>query len=472
MKQHLIILCLFISCLSYGQVITTNTPGAVPRSNKATKAVEDFNLAARTNFFVPRMDDTTQANTNATMDTCGRLVYTYDVDGYWYRRCTPSRHWERVGGSASVILPQCGIANGTGIVTWDSLLVFDVTASLYALCCDNVARVTPDTVIVLPPSDPDNPRIDAIVLTRNGIEIDTGIAQANPALPQLDSCELLLTYVLINAGETVPAFVTPNNPLSIYDENYTTEWIIDSIHNITMDTADVTFPVHLTKDIKITSYTVTDNFFEFHTDSTINLNDYGALKLYIRSPAANGPIRVFFTWYLDGQQQTISQFTQSLPAMASPVYNIIVVPISNFSTLSGASTSVNNLRINISGGSTTFYIDWIQLQSGIPAPASPTGIQSFSSGNLSPLFNTQVAINGSQIVQSFIQQPAGSYTVLSNRTNVSGSYSFGKIDLSTPIVTGLLPIINVAPSANNGDFVQTIGGVSVHGQHSPMIQPL
>jgi hypothetical protein len=271
MKQHLIILCLFISCLSYGQVITTNTPGAVPRSNKATKAVEDFNLAARTNFFVPRMDDTTQANTNATMDTCGRLVYTYDVDGYWYRRCTPSRHWERVGGSASVILPQCGIANGTGIVTWDSLLVFDVTASLYALCCDNVARVTPDTVIVLPPSDPDNPRIDAIVLTRNGIEIDTGIAQANPALPQLDSCELLLTYVLINAGETVPAFVTPNNPLSIYDENYTTEWIIDSIHNITMDTADVTFPVHLTKDIKITSYTVTDNFFEFHTDSTINL---------------------------------------------------------------------------------------------------------------------------------------------------------------------------------------------------------
>jgi hypothetical protein len=190
------------------------------------------------------------------------------------------------------------------------------------------------------------------------------------------------------------------------------------------------------------------------------LNDYGALKLYIRSPAANGPIRVFFTWYLDGQQQTISQFTQSLPAMASPVYNIIVVPISNFSTLSGASTSVNNLRINISGGSTTFYIDWIQLQSGIPAPASPTGIQSFSSGNLTPLFNTQVAINGSQIVQSFIQQPAGSYTVLSNRTNVSGSYSFGKIDLSTPIVTGLLPIINVAPSANDGDFVQTIGGVS------------
>jgi hypothetical protein len=437
MKKLLLIPLLFLLINSFGQPIV-NRAGAA-------NTVSDPRLQARLNLFIPRYTDTTQANLSIGIDSCGAVIYTYDVDAFWVRQCYPVKHWGRIGsGGSVVILPQCGIANGTGIVTWDSLLVFDITHSVYAVCCDHVARTTPDTTIVLPAADPDNPRIDAIVLTQTGIKIDTGVAAANPALPQLDSCQLLLTYVLINAGQTVPAFVNANNPLVIYDEFATNEW--DSLfrHNVSVDSLNTSFPIHLTHAALISNYTIGNNYFEFYTDSIINLNDYGALKFYIRENDAQN-MKLLITWYLDDVPQTAGALAPIQSGIIGQ-YQTIVMPTTAWRSI-GTSLQVNKIRISMQSGAPTssYYLDWVQLQTGIPPVQPTTGtVTTVNAGNLNPLFNSAVTNPTSTPTINFTQQNAPANTVFENGTNASAFPSFGKLDLSTQIITGLLPINNIA----------------------------
>jgi hypothetical protein len=59
---------------------------------------------ASKNLFAPRYADTTAANADKGIDSCGALIFTYDVNNYWLRKCSPKR-WEQVGtgsGSTSI----------------------------------------------------------------------------------------------------------------------------------------------------------------------------------------------------------------------------------------------------------------------------------------------------------------------------------------------------------------------------------
>src|SRR6185295_1734459 len=167
-----------------------------------------------------------------------------------------------------------------GIVTLDSNLTFDISSALYALCCDNITRTTHDTTITLANGDQDNPRYVAIILNQNGVDTVEGVPAANPALPQTDSCQIVLTYVLIAAGQLLPQNITQT---VIYDENDSIggEWQNDSLSQVVMDTANTLHPVHLLHADSVASFT-TGGYMIWTSPDNINLNFYSALKLYVR----------------------------------------------------------------------------------------------------------------------------------------------------------------------------------------------
>lgn len=84
MNKYFIILLLVLGCaVSYGQNI-------VPRTNDSF-TTQDSRWAALYNMFAPRYADTTAANVKIGIDSCGAVIFTYDVMGLWYRACSPKR---------------------------------------------------------------------------------------------------------------------------------------------------------------------------------------------------------------------------------------------------------------------------------------------------------------------------------------------------------------------------------------------
>lgn len=65
-----------------------------PRSSDVI-TVLDGNLFAKNSFRPAVFSDTLAANSVTTLDSCGKLIFTYDINGYWQRACNPKR-WEKV----------------------------------------------------------------------------------------------------------------------------------------------------------------------------------------------------------------------------------------------------------------------------------------------------------------------------------------------------------------------------------------
>lgn len=118
-----------LSFLSKGQL--PFTPGTNPRSNSSF-VPEDYNLSVRSGFYIPRFDDTTQANANTKIDTCGRVIFTYDSNFVWIRICSP-RHWEKLLNSRNNIATVTGGINGNTLIGsnigWGGRLIQPTTVS-------------------------------------------------------------------------------------------------------------------------------------------------------------------------------------------------------------------------------------------------------------------------------------------------------------------------------------------------------
>lgn len=444
---------MFVFCFSFsfGQSI-------VPRSN-GSLTVQDSNWFGGNSFRVPVFNDTTQANTRRpSLDSAGKVIFTRDRNWFWGRQTSPERKWIPFDNTSNQLNSSCGFNNNTHRITWDSLLTFDVTGGPYVLCCDGIPRATIDGTITLPPNDSDFQRIDLIILDSNGVNFIQGEPALNPSTPQADSCQLILSYVLINAHDSVPAFITPTNPLVIYDENYDGEWIVDSTRNTTLDTADMAFPVHLTHDIYVSSHSNPSEIF-LSTDNSIDLNDYTLLKLYVRRTSASSSLVINLTWYLDNVQQTLTN-VQVTPTLVG--YNTYVVPLTGFQII--GSTIVNRLKIQISGQSTQpFYIDWIQLQSGavISNQGNNGTVTSVGMNNLDSLLIPSVTNPTTTPVFSFTKFNVPAHRVLINPSDITAPYSWSQIDLGTSVVTGLLPPINIAPSDSNDYVLTTVNNQTV-----------
>ena len=74
-------------------------------SNRGSSAVtvQDARLFAQYNFRPPAFRDTTEANTNLGLDSCGALIFTRTTNTYWLRSCTTPKRWIAVGSGSGYI---------------------------------------------------------------------------------------------------------------------------------------------------------------------------------------------------------------------------------------------------------------------------------------------------------------------------------------------------------------------------------
>lgn len=122
------------------------------------------------------------------------------------------------GGGGDTLLISGGASySGTG-------LDFDVTALVYKIA--GVQYTTAATTVTLPAADPTNPRFDAIVASIDAsdnpiVEIVQGTPAAQPATPALEADQVLVQYVLLNAGATTPNITTE----FVYRDDGVSDWI-------------------------------------------------------------------------------------------------------------------------------------------------------------------------------------------------------------------------------------------------------
>jgi len=95
MKRIIVLFALLLgSIISIAQPVTQRGTSAV--------TVQDSRLFAEFNFRPPAFPDTIRANQQIGLDSCGALIFSRDINAYYYRACSPKR-WVRVasGGSTS-----------------------------------------------------------------------------------------------------------------------------------------------------------------------------------------------------------------------------------------------------------------------------------------------------------------------------------------------------------------------------------
>ena len=91
MRYLVIILLFFFSFEGIAQPISYRS------NNQIT--VFDYNLFTGSSFRVPVYKDTIAANAAYTLDSCGKIIFTYTGNILWYRACNPKR-WLQVGSGS------------------------------------------------------------------------------------------------------------------------------------------------------------------------------------------------------------------------------------------------------------------------------------------------------------------------------------------------------------------------------------
>ena len=213
-KIFLITFFVLSAVLSYAQFPITQTQGA-----STTLVKSKGGLGADSAFVVPNVD-TFGVQKNYYDGLAGRassLVfhngkYYYRYNGKWNDLSTGSsgggnkvdsvtvdygdyvdtlKQW--VNGT-STIITYIDRPNGfvlAPVVTWDSALVFDVTAGIYYI--NGTRYNSPATTLTLDAADPSNPRVDAIVVNTSSVATKiTGTPAASPAAPSIDPNTQLL----------------------------------------------------------------------------------------------------------------------------------------------------------------------------------------------------------------------------------------------------------------------------------------
>jgi len=90
-----IAILILICCL--GKDLIGQPP--IKRAGNAN-TVEDYNLFILKSFRPPVFADTTAANLSITLDSCGKIIFTYDGNKLWKRQCNP-KIWVEIGSGGS-----------------------------------------------------------------------------------------------------------------------------------------------------------------------------------------------------------------------------------------------------------------------------------------------------------------------------------------------------------------------------------
>src|SRR5690348_7103815 len=357
----------------------------------------DANLFTQNSFRVPAFADTTAANAVTTLDSAGKIINTYNVNGLWLRQNQPHK-WSQIGSSSNPIndtvyvdAPLYAYFDSTGHqhiaiqqqdgpvgvcpVVWDSLLVFSVPPCNYVI--NGTFYTSPATTITLPPADPTYSRYDLFIVdTVPEATKITGTPAAIPTIPQVDpQSQIALTSgFLINPGDTVPNNATQK---LIYDENAgtPTEWAFTTSGTITANANNTDNPKHKTKAIFVSSYTNNSklNFLSASTD-TFNTNNGQVLwgYVYFNGAFLNKLKFQFFNGSTAVSSALTINNTFGLNPNDSNRYQLFSIPLSAFTW---TNTVFDKLVITHVGtdnsGAKGYYIDWINIQSGVMPIPSP-----------------------------------------------------------------------------------------------------
>ena len=408
MKKIILFIALLASC-----VIGVSQPPIVNRQPSRSNTLMDHDLFVDFTFRTPVFADTTAANAAGSLDSCGRMVFTYDVMAHWSRACDPKR-WVRVGsttsitGSQSIFIAGDGspgapytptlivsqqsnnavtvnpdgvfvptqVQNGRiegGIVIHRTGLTYTVTAARYAI--NGVVYTSPETDITLPNANADD-RIDGFVVTTSGTAISlTGTPDpSNPQNPSYDpATQLPLTFVLVQAASTEPAFCRD----SIYYPNNGNTWLAVPSNVTRINTTATSDPYSVTQHIQLNAAQNNDRL-RMEKGSTISFSTYTVMVLRIKSSAAwASTSRLEFQAYNlltplgtaviigDG---TPYGFNSSNLAQ----YQTVIIPIANLgSNLSTANTIALTVRTTGANTISAKIDDWELLGcDGTPPPTS------------------------------------------------------------------------------------------------------
>ncbi len=382
-----------------------------------------------------------------------------NVDSFFYYKGGDTTLWH-------ISDRECG-AIDQFVVTYDSLLKFTIsptTTGAYRLCCDGVRRTASLTTVTLNAADPTNPRYDAIVLDSTGIVVVTGTAAANPATPTLDNCQILLTNILVGAGET--SIPCDTSGITIYDENTgAPEWT-PTASGVTVNYNGVV-PYHLTKSATAGAFT-SGQYLNFAAPTGITLSAYTYVRFFVRlNTSWNNNTYMQVSWVnTSGSFSSVTVNIQNgsygFSRTTTGTYQTITIPISSWGSFGTGFLSNLSFRITLFGNNSGgFNVDWIQLGGAcINQPSGATGVASVSSGNLPPLFTTTVTNPNTTPIINYFLTNAAAGTVFGNNATTTGAPSYS----ANPVIgrtgtTGTLGFrgltsgtVTIQPQAAAGTF--------------------
>ena len=134
MKKIILIL---LVCFSY---VAGSSQAIIQRGTSAV-TVQDDRWKARLNAFLPAYTDTTAANLQKGIDSCGAIIFTYNY-GLWYRACSPKR-WVQVipGSNPSSDTLYWKIGGNNNLTALDNFSLGSLDSSEINIITDGVIRL-------------------------------------------------------------------------------------------------------------------------------------------------------------------------------------------------------------------------------------------------------------------------------------------------------------------------------------------
>lgn len=226
-------------------------------------------------------------------------------------------------------------------------LIYDVFYPSYYI--KGVLYPGATTQIILDPSDVTFPRRDAIAVNATGAVKITGIAALNPVDPTIDtSTTIVITTILINANETIPA-----NALEevVYKENV--EWTHTSDIAV-IDFAATTTPYQGTKHIETGAIALGKQIF-FSSPTLKKVTDYNALRFRINLKAVAPENNIIFIYiYKDNNAVSkivyLTDGSYNYDRTIINEYQTIVVPMTDFEFFDPHFDSFNLIMIGANDG--------------------------------------------------------------------------------------------------------------------------
>jgi hypothetical protein len=173
----------------------------------------------------------------------------------------------------------------TGGASWSGTgMVFDVTVLTYQI--NGVNYTSSATSVTLSVGDPSDPRFDAIVVDEFGVvTVIPGVPSSNPITPTIPGDQVLVQYVLVNAGAITPAITDE----WVYRESQAGDWVGSIIGGAPAPTAVWNSPTPTPfagTACLLASYSAysTSRYIRFQAPTPINRATYVGLSLRVYLP--------------------------------------------------------------------------------------------------------------------------------------------------------------------------------------------